>query len=98
MSGSPVPDVAAVAMKIAIGPAVTFADRGSPERFAPNSPDDDADHRTGRPGDEKAGSSARHRSNRIGLRGRNPERPRKNCRRHQQLTHQVTPLFGTSSH
>jgi hypothetical protein len=55
-------------MKIAVGPAVTPADRGSPERFPPNSPDNAAHYRAGRPGNEKARPGACHGSNSIGLR------------------------------
>src|SRR6185437_5611460 len=76
---SPVP--IAVAMKTVVGPAMTLADRGAPERLAPDSPDYATDHRAGRPGDQKAGSGAGHRPDRIGLRCRSSDCPDKNYRR-----------------
>jgi len=57
-----------MAMKIAVGPAMTSADRGSPERLAPDGADNAADYRAGRSGDDEAGSSARHGANGIGVR------------------------------
>jgi hypothetical protein len=81
-------------MEIAVGPAVTLADRGSPERLAPDSPDDASYHRAWRPGDEKARSGACHRSNRIGLCRRNPDRPGKIAAANNDLTSLLFPAFA----
>src|SRR5262249_54946457 len=97
-SDLPVLGVAAMTTEIAVSPAMSLADRGSPERFAPDSPDDTADHRAGRSGDKKTRSGARHCTDRIRLRRRNPERSGKNCRRHQQFTHHVTPRPALLAH
>jgi hypothetical protein len=80
-TGSPAFIVAAMAVKVAVGPAMALADRWSPERFTPNRADHPADHRAGRPGHDKARSGTGHGADRVGLRRRNPDRSGKNCGR-----------------
>jgi hypothetical protein len=75
------PVLAAMAMEVAVGPAMALADRRSPERLAPNRPDDAAHDCAGRSGDQEAGAGARYRPNRVGLGRRHSDCPGKYCRR-----------------
>src|SRR5271154_3792727 len=62
--------VAAVTMEAVVGPAMTSADRRTPERLAPDRPDHAADHGAGRTGNQQTRTGAGRGTHHVGARTR----------------------------